>query len=282
MRDLSGKTAVITGAASGMGRAFANRFAKAGMNIVMSDIEEPRLDEAVEEVSAHGTGVIGQITDVSESASMDELGERAFAEFDSVHVVCNNAGVGGGRTGSDYVVETDWRWVIDVNLWGVIHGHRVFMPHLLERGEGHVVNTASILGHLPSHSAYVAAKWGVVGITLGLYNEMIAMDTGIGVSCLCPGWVATDLMNSERNRPESTMPSALVEPTAEQEAAFAAVRESVQAGMPAPEVAELVHDAVVNEKFWIFTDMNMVAALQDKHDSITENRNPAPISILDL
>ncbi len=282
MRDLTGKTAVVTGAASGMGRAFANRFAQAGMNVVMSDIEEPRLDEAVAEVAAHGTKVVGQITDVSDSGSMDELGERAFAEFVSVHVVCNNAGVSGGRTSPDFVSEADWRWVIDVNLWGVIHGHRVFMPHLLEQGEGHIVNTASILGHLPGHSAYVAAKWGVVGITLGLYNEMIAAKTGIGVSCLCPGWVATDLMNSDRNRPESTMPSALVEPTAEQEAGFEAVRESLKTGMPAPEVAEFVHDAVLNDTFWIFTDMNMVAALQDKHDSITENRNPAPISILDL
>lgn len=280
MQDLSGKTAVVTGAASGMGRAFANRFARAGMNVVMSDIEEPRLAEAVAEVATHGTRVIGQITDVADGASVDELGARAFDEFDTVHLVCNNAGVAGGG-GPDFINEADWRWVLEVNLWGVIHGHRVFLPGMIEQGEGHVVNTASMAGHLPGHSAYSASKWAVVGITQGLYHQMEREQTGVGVSCLCPGFVRTAITDSERNRPEEAAPPALWEPTDMQEMAMTFVREMVDSGRPPEEVADLVHDAVVNDHFWIFTDLQMVQALKDKHDSIMENRNPAPLGLMD-
>ncbi|MEM7141858.1 MAG: SDR family NAD(P)-dependent oxidoreductase [Actinomycetota bacterium] len=275
MQDLSGKTAVVTGAASGMGRAFANRFARAGMNVVLSDIEEPVLAEAVDEVAAHGTRAIGQITDVGKAESVDELGARAFDEFGSVHVVCNNAGVAGGVGGPDFIDEANWRWVIDVNLWGVIHGHRVFLPHMIENGEGHVINTASMAGHLPGHSAYSATKWAVVGITQGLYHQMYREKTGVGVSCLCPGFVRTGIIDSERNRPEEAAPPALYEPTPQEEFATTFIREMVNSGRPPEEVAEMVHDAVVNDTFWIFTDLEMVSGLAEKHDSIMENRNPS-------
>ncbi|MDW3220505.1 MAG: SDR family NAD(P)-dependent oxidoreductase [Acidimicrobiales bacterium] len=280
MQQLSGRTAVITGAASGMGRAFANRFAQAGMNVVMSDIEEPRLDEAVAEVAAHGTRVIGQITDVADGASVDELAARAFTEFDTVHLVCNNAGVAGGPS-PDFINEANWRWVLDVNLWGVIHGHRAFLPRMIEQGIGHVVNTASMAGHLPGHSPYTASKWAVVGISQGLYHQMQREETGVGISCLCPGFVRTEIANSDRNRPESAAPPALYEPTPEEEMATLFVQELVKGGRPPSEVADLVHDAVVDDRFWIFTDLEMVKMLQEKHDSIMENRNPAPVGPLD-
>jgi NAD(P)-dependent dehydrogenase (short-subunit alcohol dehydrogenase family) len=280
MKDLNGRTAVVTGAASGMGRAFADRFARAGMNVVMSDIEAPRLDEAVADVAAHGTGVVGQVTDVADGDSVDALGARALGEFGAVHVVCNNAGVAGSARGGPLSV-ADWKWVLDVNLWGVIHGHRVFLPMLVEQGEGHIVNTASMAGHLPGHSAYTASKWAVVGITQGLFHQMQAERTGVGVSCLCPGFVATEIHNSDRNRPEEAAPSALSEPTPEDEMRWAFMAEMVTSGRPPAEVADMVHDAVTDDRFWIFTDLALVQVLAEKHDSIMENRNPALPSFLD-
>jgi NAD(P)-dependent dehydrogenase (short-subunit alcohol dehydrogenase family) len=273
MKELAGKTVVVTGAASGMGRAFAHRFAQAGMNVVMSDIEEPRLADAVEEVAVHGTRVISEITDVGKAEAVDALSERAFAEFGQVHVMCNNAGVGSGA-GPDFIDAADWEWVLNVNLWGVIHGHRVFVPHMIEHGEGHIVNTSSMAGHLAGHSAYTASKWAVVGITQGLFHQMERDQTGVGVSCLCPGFVDTEIVNSTRNRPEEAAPSALFEPTPQQDMAWQFMTDMVKSGRPPAEVADLVHDAIINNDFWIFTDMALVGALKDKHDSIMENRNP--------
>ncbi|MEM7091768.1 MAG: SDR family NAD(P)-dependent oxidoreductase [Actinomycetota bacterium] len=280
MDSLENKTAVVTGAASGMGLAFAHRFAQAGMNVVMSDIEVPPLQDAAAAVSAHGTQVISSITDVSDGDAMDELAALAFDTFDTVHVVCNNAGV-AGSLGGDLVDAAAWKWVIDVNLFGVVHGHRVFLPKMIEQDEGHIINTASMAGHFPGHSAYTASKWGVVGITMGLHNELATTAPGVGVSCLCPGWVRTAIIDSDRNRPEWAAPNALVEPTAEQEEAMAFVRESIDSGMEPEQVAEMVHDAIVERTFWIFTDEMMVAMLADKHASIMENRNPVTLSLRD-
>jgi NAD(P)-dependent dehydrogenase (short-subunit alcohol dehydrogenase family) len=279
MQELTGKTAVVTGAASGMGRAFADRFARAGMNVVMSDIEAPRLDDAVAEVSAHGTEVIGEVTDVADAAAVDALAARTFDTFGTAHVVCNNAGVAGNGPGRELDV-AEWRWVLDVNLWGVIHGHRAFLPRMIEQGEGHVINTASMAGHLPGHSAYSASKWAVVGITQGLFHNMQAEHTGVGVSCLCPGFVATDINTSQRNRPEWAAPNALEERSAEDELRRKFLDDLIGGGMAPDAVADLVHDAVIDERFWIFTDMNLVRALADKHDSIMENRNPVPPTFL--
>ena len=279
MQDLTGKTAVITGAASGMGRAFAHRFARAGMKIVMSDIEAPRLDEAVAEVAEHGTTVIGQVTDVADGAAIDQLADRAFEEMGGVHVLCNNAGVGGIRGGPEFISTGGWEWVLGVNLWGVIHGHRAFVPRMIEQGVGHVVNTASMAGHMPGHSAYTASKWAVVGITQGLYNEMLTQQTGVGVSCLCPGWVRTDIGSSERNQPESAAPPALYELTSDQQSAWDFVQAALDGGIDPADVADQVHDAVVEDRFWIFTHPEMVQVLADKHASIMENRNPVPFGL---
>jgi NAD(P)-dependent dehydrogenase (short-subunit alcohol dehydrogenase family) len=281
MQELAGKTAVITGAASGIGRACANRFAAAGMNVVLSDIEAPRLDEAVAEVAAHGTSVVGQITDVADGDSVDELADRAFAEFGGVHVLCNNAGVAESPS-PDFISMGAWEWVMNVNFWGVVHGHRAFLPRMIEQGEGHVVNTASMAGHLPGHSPYTASKWAVVGITQGLYNTMAAGRTGIGVSCLCPGWVRTDIAAAARNQPESAAPPALYEPTEQQIASRAFLQAALEGGAEPDAVADLVHDAVTGERFWIFTDLDMVQVLRDKHDSILENRNPTVFGLLEL
>ena len=279
MHDLQGKTAVVTGAASGMGKSFAHRFAKAGMNVVMTDVEAPRLSEAVAEVEAHGTRVLSVVTDVSDGDAVDAMAAATFDEFGAVHVLCNNAGVAGGIT-ADGIDIANWKWVIDVNLWGVVHGHRAFLPSMIAQGEGHVVNTASMAGHFGGNSAYTASKWAVVGITLGLAQEMANANTGVGVSCLCPGWVNTQIAESHRNQPEWAAPNALIEPSPEAEMRMAFLRDVLASGKNPDDVADMVHDAVINNTFWIFTHPEMVAMLADKHDSIMQGHNPAAQRLL--
>jgi NAD(P)-dependent dehydrogenase (short-subunit alcohol dehydrogenase family) len=274
MQDLAGKTAVITGAASGMGRAFAERFADAGMNIVLADVEVPRLEEAAAAVAARGVETLAVPTDVSDAAAVDRLRDAALERFGRVHLVCNNAGVGGSLSGRHIDLD-EWRWVLGVNLWGVVHGHRSFLPHLLEHGDGHIVNTASMAGHFPGHGAYSASKWAVVAITEGLYQQLRAQGSTVGVSCLCPGWVATDIGTSDRNRPEWAAPRGLAEPVDEEAARVREyVLDQLRHGMPPAEVADMVHDAVLADRFWIFTDMAMVAALRPRYDAILAAENP--------
>ena len=263
-----------------MGLAFANRFARAGMNVVLADIEAPALDAAQQQVEAHGVDVMSLVTDVSDAESMDRLAARSIERFGRVNVLCNNAGVGGGGIlrPDSWVDVADWKWVLDVNLWGVVHGHRVFLPHLVEHGDGHIVNTASMAGHFPGYSPYAASKWAVVGITEGLFHRLAHMGSTVGVSCLCPGWVRTQIVSSTRNRPEWAAPSALVEPTAEGEAMRAFVADQIASGMEPDRVADLVHDAVTDSRFWVFTDMAMVAALEGRYDSVRNATNPPTIA----
>jgi NAD(P)-dependent dehydrogenase (short-subunit alcohol dehydrogenase family) len=281
MQDLGGKTAVITGAGSGMGRAFAERFARAGMNVVLADIEAPRLDDAVAAIRTTGAAAIGVPTDVTDAAAVDRLRDSAIDEFGRVHLLCNNAGVAGGPTGGAWVLENEWRWVLEVNFWGVVHGHRAFLSHMVEAGEGHIVNTASMAGLFPGHSAYTASKWAVVGITEGLFQAMRMRGTGVGVSCLCPGWVDTEIDRSERNRPEWAAPGRDIEPTAEEEANRAFVVDQLRSGMAPATVADLVHDAVVADQFWIFTDDEMVQSLAPRYEALLAGRNPPSFEIGD-
>jgi NAD(P)-dependent dehydrogenase (short-subunit alcohol dehydrogenase family) len=275
MQNLTEKTAVVTGAGSGMGRAFAERFARAGMNVVLADVEEPRLDDAVAAIRATGAQAIGVPTDVTDGAAVDRLRDAALDAFGQVHVLCNNAGVAGGpASGGEWVLENEWRWVLEVNLWGVIHGHRSFLPHMVDAGEGHIVNTASMAGLFPGHSAYSASKWAVVGITEGLFQTMRMRGTGVGVSCLCPGWVNTEIDRSERNRPEWAAPGLQVEATAEEAAIRAFVSDQLRSGMEPAAVADLVHDAIFADQFWIFTDDQMVQSLAGRYEALLAGTNP--------
>jgi NAD(P)-dependent dehydrogenase (short-subunit alcohol dehydrogenase family) len=274
MDTLSGKVAVVTGAASGIGRGMALTFAKAGANLVLSDIDEGRLVGVVNEASAFGVSAIGVAANVADEASMNNLAAKAFERFEQVHVVCNNAGVAGSSLSGLAIDVTDWKWVLDVNLWGVIHGHRVFLPHMLANGEGHIVNTSSMAGHLPGHSAYGASKFAVAGISEGLFHELAAINKGVSVSCLCPGWVNTNIADSMANRPEWVSPRAELEADPEREARAAMVRDFLRGGMDPLKVGELVLDAIVNKRFWVFTDLEMVGRTIDRHRAIEENRNP--------
>ncbi|MDY7102872.1 MAG: SDR family NAD(P)-dependent oxidoreductase [Actinomycetota bacterium] len=275
MLELRGKTAVVTGAASGIGRAMAMRFGREGMNVVLADVEAGPLEEATGACRDLGVEAIGIECDVSDAGSVDNLAKAALAAFDRVNVVCNNAGVAAANVDADGVLDLDtWRWIIDVNLWGVVHGHAAFLPHLLSHGDGHIVNTASMAGHFASFDAYSASKFAVVGLTEGLYHRLAADGSTVGVSCLCPGWVDTRIADADRNRPGGALPGpALV---GVDEAASERVREQLRSGERPDQVADLVLDAVRERRFWVFTDDAMVQGLEDRHRSIAQHRNPVP------
>jgi NAD(P)-dependent dehydrogenase (short-subunit alcohol dehydrogenase family) len=247
--ELEGKTAVITGGASGIGLATAKKFAGAKANLVLGDIEEEPLAQAVEDLRADGAHVIGVRTDVTVEDDVIALRDAALAEFSAAHVVFNNAGVAAGATiGTPTKI---WKWVIDVDLYGVVYGVNAFMPLFLEQNEGHVVNTASLagLGGAPGMGPYCAAKFAVVGLSESLFQELLLMGSNVGVSVLCPGFVKTRIHESSRN-----MPNELVSYNESPAAQFiaGAATQAVNAGIDAADVAALVEGAVTNNKFWIF------------------------------
>ncbi|MGH9047768.1 MAG: SDR family NAD(P)-dependent oxidoreductase, partial [Acidimicrobiales bacterium] len=217
MEDLSGRVAVVTGGASGIGYALAERFAGEGMGVVIADVEEAALKGAGAMLRATGADVLEVETDVRDAGQVESLAERAVAHFGAVHVVCNNAGVAGGAAGGalwDIALE-DWEWTLGVNLRGVINGVRAFVPRLVAQGEGHVVNTASMAGLIAGGGgAYGVSKAGVVSLSESLYFGLQQADAGVGVSVLCPGWVNTHLADSERNRPADLAVEPAADPMA--------------------------------------------------------------------
>jgi NAD(P)-dependent dehydrogenase (short-subunit alcohol dehydrogenase family) len=203
VKDLRDRTAVITGGASGIGRAMAGRFAAEGMKIVLADVEAEALDRAVEELRGRGAAAVGVRADVSRAGDVEAIAAEAERAFGPVHVLCNNAGVAAGGP-LWKLSEADWAWVLGVNLWGVVHGIRAFVPRMIEHGgEGHVVNTASVAGLAagPWFGPYCASKHAVVAISETLHHELALTGSAIKVSVLCPGFVKTRIAESHRNRP---------------------------------------------------------------------------------
>lgn len=276
-----GQTAVVTGGASGIGAALAGRFAARDLNVVVADVEEGAMADAVAELDTLGSGqVIGTVVDVTDAESVQRLADETVEAFGAVHVVCNNAGVGGSPDAPTGEVHLpSWRWVIEVNLMGVVHGHAAFLPLLREQDEGHIVNTASMAGHFPGHSAYSASKWAVVGITEGLFHELGNSGSAVGVSCLCPGWVRTQIAESHRNRPEWAAPSGLAEPDSLAEMALAYVQDQIAHGAQPDDVADLVLAAIEARKLWVFTDAEMVASLGPRFDAVLGDTNPPPAAL---
>jgi NAD(P)-dependent dehydrogenase (short-subunit alcohol dehydrogenase family) len=248
--DLKGKTAVITGGASGIGLATAIQFSKAGTKIVLGDIEDEPLEHQVKELRSHGATVIGVHCDVAKESDVEALRDAALKEFGAVHVVFNNAGVAGGSTiGTPKKI---WDWVMGVNLDGVVNGMNAFIPLFLEQNEGHVVNTASEAGlvGVAGMGPYNASKFAVVGISESLFHELANTGKNVHVSVLCPNFVRTRIFESERNMPKE-LASYAENPENEEIKKIAAAL--VNAGIDAADVAKAVEDAVVNEKFWILT-----------------------------
>jgi NAD(P)-dependent dehydrogenase (short-subunit alcohol dehydrogenase family) len=248
--ELEGKTAVITGGASGIGLATAKQLAKSGVNLVLGDIEGETLSGVVEGLRESGVKALGVTTDVTKEENVIALRDAALAEFGAVHVVFNNAGVASGAAiGTPTKV---WKWVIDVDLFGVIYGVNAFLPLFLEQNEGHVINTASLagLGGAPGMGPYCAAKFAVVGLSESIFHELALSGSNVGVSVLCPGFVRTRIHESARNMP-GELASYNDEPAAQLIADHAG--QAVNAGIDADLVAGAVEDAVRTNKFWILT-----------------------------
>ena len=276
MEDLQGKVAVITGGASGIGRAVAEKAAAEGMKIVIADIEEGPLKEAEGELTGRGAEAIGVVTDVSDAASVRELRDRALERFGAVHLVHNNAGIGTGGPIWDFS-EEDWRWIIGVNQWGVIHGIATFVPLLMEQGEGHVVNTASIAGLTTTAflGPYHATKFAVVAMSEVLYKDLQTAGSPVGVSVLCPGFVQTRIAESDRNRP-AWAPERNVEGAEELRAVIQAM---VDGGIPPAAVADRVIDAVKTNTFYILTHPELTEAIQIRCDDMVQGRPPTATNI---
>jgi len=275
MKEFRDKVAVVTGAASGIGRALTQRFARAGMKVVLADVEQQALEQATREIEATGAAALAVRTDVSQAAAVERLAQAALDKFGAVHVVCNNAGV---VTSAPTWMQTvaDWDWVIGVNLWGVIHGVRVFTPILLSQGEeGHIVNTASMAGMIngPGAAPYNVSKFGVVALSESLHHELTMLGAPVRVSVLCPGFVNTNIFDAARNRPAALAETAPKLPGAEEMEQLG--RRLLAAGSPPSQVADIVFEAIRAERFYIFPHPDWKTYIRSRMEDILEERTPA-------
>ena len=284
MREFEGKTAVVTGAASGMGYAFAERFAAEGMNVVLADIETDALNAAVVRLEQQERNVIGVEVNTMRRETLENLRDQALDRFGKIHVLCNNAGVtsrqdaGIGAFPVWEVPDSTWEWVMGVNFWGVLYGVQVFVPHMLEHGEeGHIVNTSSVMGLVPSGSAYGVAKHGVLTLTEGLWHHLRAAESNISASVLCPGFVNTQITDAERNRPAEF--GDMIEDTPEQRALF---RSLLGEGMEPSDVADLVWQAMVNDQLYILPHEGWRNIVRGRVEAILEGGEPVEIDFQDM
>ncbi|OEZ64004.1 SDR family oxidoreductase [Duganella sp. HH105] len=280
MKTFRGKVVVITGGASGLGREFANVAAREGMKLVLADVQGDALQRAVEELKAQGASVISQLCDVRKGEQVQALADAAVAEFGAVHLVFNNAGVGSGGLIWENT-EADWEWVMGVNVWGVIHGVRIFTRLMLEAAkgdpsfEGHIVNTASMAGLLnaPAMGVYNVSKHAVVALSETLYQDLQLVGAPIGASVLCPYFVPTGISQSHRNRPEDVRMTQ--GPTASQLAAQAMTDKAVSSGkVSAQDVAEITFKAIADGDFYIYSHPGALAGVQERMQHVVAGTNP--------
>lgn len=278
MQDFRDKVAVITGAASGIGRALAERCVQEGAKVVLADIEEPALMATAQALQAQGGVVLPVRTDVAQAADVEVLAQKTLETFGAVHLLFNNAGVAGQGAGG--VVwrskREDWEWVLGVNLWGVVHGLRTFVPLMLEQGtEGHIVNTASMAGVISYEvsAAYHASKHAVVALSENLYHSLARQGAAVKASVLCPGWVRTRALDAERNRPPALQVQRVLPPGAAD--LLAASRQQLELGMAPERVAELVFAAIRAEKFYIFTHPELKFLVQQRLEALLHEQNPS-------
>ncbi len=279
--DFKGKTAVLTGAGSGFGLECARIGAKLGMNLVLVDVQQDALDKAEAEISATGAQVLARKVDVSNAAQMEALAAAVKERFGAPHFVFNNAGVGAGGLVWENSVK-DWEWVLGVNVWGVVHGVRLFTPMMLEAAakdpayQGHIVNTASMAGLLnpPNMGIYNVSKHAVVSLTETLYQDLALVSDQIGASVLTPFFVPTGINHSERNRPQA-MADANAKLTKSQLIGQAMSDKAVGSGkVTAADVAQKVFDAIAANQFYIYSHPKAINSVQTRLEDIMQARNP--------
>ncbi len=271
MKMLEGKVAAVTGAASGLGRAMALAFAGEGMHAALADVDEPGLKSTLNEVQSRGVRAFAMRVDVSRYQEVESFCSKAIAQFGATHVVCNNAGVSPlGAVWENTLA--DWQWILGVNLWGVIHGVRAFVPRLLAQGEGHVVNTASVAGLIspPGMGAYNVTKHAVVALSESLYHDLRLRGSPVGVSVLCPAYVPTGIADSERNRPRE-----LLNPAKSPSKEETMLKKAVASGkLSADDVARAVVAAVKEERFYVLTHPRIKGAIRARMEDILDERAP--------
>jgi NAD(P)-dependent dehydrogenase (short-subunit alcohol dehydrogenase family) len=273
MKELKGKVAAVTGAASGLGRSMALAFAAEGMDLALADVDESGVTEVAGEAQTKGIRAVTFKVDVAHAEQMEAFRDQTLARLGGVHVVCNNAGVSPlGAVWENTVA--DWQWILGVNLWGVIHGVRAFTPRLIAQNEGHIVNTASVAGLIspPGSGAYNVTKHAVVTLSESLYHELRERNSAVGVSVLCPAYVPTRIVDSERSRPAHLAASEKSKETLAREAML---RKAVGAGkITADQVAQAVVAAVKEERFYILTHPRIKGAIRARMEDILEERAP--------
>lgn len=276
MRDLAGRVAVVTGAASGMGRAFAERFADEGMRVVLADVERDALDRAVGELRAKGRDVVGVGTDVSRADEVRRLAGAALDAYGGVHLVVNNAGVEGYLDGPIWeATDRDWTWTMGVNFWGVVNGVRAFLPLMLARGEeGHLVNTASMTAVVRALNMYSVTKHAVLALTETVHAQLRERGARVGVSVLCPGIVATRLFQGSRNRPAELRDEREPPGAAGGAELRRRMHERLAAGMAPAEVAEILLRGVREDRLYILTDHDWDERIRARTGDILQGRNP--------
>ena len=287
MRDFAGKTAVITGGASGIGLAMAERFAAEGMNVVLADIEQEALNAQVQRLEQEERSVLGVQVDTTRRETLESLRDQVIERFGNVHVLCNNAGVlsredamgvGPMSTPVWAIPDRAWEWVLGVNFRGVLHGLQVFVPHMLEHGEeGHIVNTASLAGLMPGASAYSVSKHAVLTLTEGVYQQLEQLDANISASVLCPGTVHTNIITADRNRPDEFGGAAAM---SAEEAAMAAAM--LADSMDPANVAEQVFDAIVEQRCYILPHPAWDNTVRQRVEHILARGAPLEIDIEDM
>ena len=277
MQSLNDKVVAITGAGSGFGREFARLAARLGMRLALSDVQSDALDAVVDELRE--ADVSSDVVDVADSVQMERWADRVFNRHGAVHLLMNNAGVGGGGFVWE-TTESDWQWIMGVNLMGVVHGVRHFVPRMLAseaRGEpAHVVNTASMAGWLaaPLMGVYNVSKHAVVALSETLFHDLRLAKSNIGVTVLCPAFVPTGIATSHRNRPVDV--GSEVTPTASQRMAQSAIEKAVGGGkMTAAEVARMTFDAVRENRFYVFTHPRILPSLDARFAAVLSGALPA-------
>jgi NAD(P)-dependent dehydrogenase (short-subunit alcohol dehydrogenase family) len=267
--------AVVTGAGSGIGLALATRFAAAGLSVVLADIDAAAAAVAAADLESSGASVLAAEVDVADPDSVQALAEMTMSQFGKVNVLCNNAGVSGG--GPSWEIPLDeWRWTVDVNLYGVVYGIHHFVPHIIASGGGHVVNTASMAGLVaaPGMGPYNATKHAVVGLSETMFHELAGLAPEVGVSVLCPGWVNTAIASSGRNRQDRYGGPSPVPEGGEENPVAEMITALISSGLDPNDVADLVWDAILSRRFWVFTHPDWLGAPADRFARAFDGRNP--------